>query len=157
MDDLSWLNEREERAWRGLQLMEMRLERELSRQLAADSDLSYPDYLVLIVLSEQFEGRMRFYEIGEMLSWEKSRLSHHLSRMEKRDLITKEPCDEDRRGAFAVITKQGRAAIEAAAPGHLSAVRRLFVDHLDDDQLDALVNITETILASFADEPADPE
>ena len=149
MDEVGWLSEREERAWRGLQLMQMRLERELARQLAADSGLSYPDYLVLVALTDRPDGRMRLFELGELLSWEKSRLSHHVNRMTKRDLVTKEPCDDDRRGAFVVITTQGRAEIGAAAPGHLAAVRRLFIDHLDAGQLDQIADIAEAVLASL--------
>ncbi|MEM9653657.1 MAG: MarR family transcriptional regulator, partial [Actinomycetota bacterium] len=71
MDQVQWLTEREERAWRGLQLMQMRLERELSRQLAADTSLSYPDYVVLIVLTDQPDDRLRLFELGEILQWEK--------------------------------------------------------------------------------------
>ena len=63
-----WLNEREERAWRALQFMQMRLEGELARQLAADSGLSYPDYVVLVALTDQPDGRMRLFELGRA-SW----------------------------------------------------------------------------------------
>lgn len=156
MVEVEWLSEREERAWRGLQLMQMRLERELARQLAADSGLSYPDYLVLVALTDLPDGRMRLFELGSFLGWEKSRLSHHVSRMEKRGLVEKEPCDDDRRGAFVVITTQGRAEIEAAAPGHLAAVRRLFIDHLDTRQLDQIADIAETVLASLDLDECDP-
>ena len=64
MDDVRWLNEREERAWRSLQFMQMRLEGELARQLAADSGLSYPDYLVLVALTDRPDGRMRPVRAG---------------------------------------------------------------------------------------------
>ena len=156
MDDVDWLSEREARAWRGLQLMQMRLDRELARELAADSGLSYPDYLVLVALTDRPDGRMRLFELGSFLGWEKSRLSHHVNRMTKRDLVTKEPCDDDRRGAFVVITTQGRAEIEAAAPGHVASVRRLFIDHLDTRQLDQVAVCTETVLASLDRDECDP-
>ena len=156
MDDVDWLSEREALAWRGLQLMQMRLDRELARELAADSGLSYPDYLVLVALTDRPDGRMRLFELGSFLGWEKSRLSHHVNRMTKRDLVTKEPCDDDRRGAFVVITTQGRAEIEAAAPGHVASVRRLFIDHLDTRQLDQVADITETVLASLDLDECDP-
>ena len=64
VDDVRWLNEREERAWRALQFMQMRLEGELARQLAADSGLSYPDYLVLVALTDRPDGRMRAVRAG---------------------------------------------------------------------------------------------
>lgn len=145
MDEVQWLTEREERAWRGLQLMQMGLERDLARQLAAESGLSYPDYVVLVALTDRPDGRMRLFELGEVLGWEKSRLSHHVARMAKRELVVKESCDDDRRGAYVVITPKGRADIEAAAPGHLATVRRLFIDRLSPRQIDAMAEIAETI------------
>ena len=149
MADVRWLNEREERAWRALQFMQMRLEAELARQLSADSGLSYPDYLVLVALTDRPEGRMRLYELAEILGWEKSRLSHHIARMTDRSLVKKERCDADRRGAFVVVTRKGRREIEAAAPGHVAAVRRLFVDQLTTSQLDTIGDAAEAVLAAF--------
>jgi DNA-binding MarR family transcriptional regulator len=130
-------------------MMQMRLTGALARQLAADSQLSYQDYLVLIGLTEQEDGRLRLFELGRNLGWEKSRLSHHIARMAQRGLVTKEACDADRRGFHVVVTPAGRRAIEAAAPGHVDAVRRLFVDRLSPKQLDALASAAETILAAI--------
>ena len=146
MTDVAWLDEREARAWRGLQALQLRLTARLSRELAAGSELSYPDYTVLVVLTDQPEGRLRAFELGRELGWEKSRVSHHVSRMAARGLVTRERCPSDQRGAFVVVTERGRHAIEAAAPGHVAAVRRHFVDQLTPAQLDTLGDITETVL-----------
>lgn len=153
MATVRWLNAREERAWRALQFMQMRVEGELARQLAADSGLSYPDYLVLVALTDRDDGRMRLFELARTLGWEKSRASHHVGRMAKRGLVTKEKCDSDRRGAYVVVTKRGRTEIEAAAPGHLAAVRRLFVDRLDPSQLDAIAEAAEIVLVALDERP----
>jgi DNA-binding MarR family transcriptional regulator len=152
VNDVKWLNKREERAWRSLQFMQMRLEGELARQLTAESGLSYPDYLVLVALTDRPDGRMRLFELADVLGWEKSRLSHHVARMTDRELVTKEKCDSDRRGAFVVVTRRGRREIAAAAPGHVTAVRRLFVDRLTPAQLDAIGEAADIVLAAF-DEP----
>ncbi len=151
MANVRWLSEREERAWRTLQLMQLRLEGELARQLASDSGLSYPDYLVLAALTAH-EDRMRVFGLATVLGWEKSRLSHHLGRMVDRDLVAKEPCPDDRRGAFIVVTPHGRREIEAAAPGHVEAVRRLFVDLLEPAQLDVIGDVAETVLEALTPE-----
>lgn len=156
MSKVRWLTEREERAWRALQFMQMRLEGELARQLAADSGLSYPDYLVLVTLTDRPDGRMRLFELGGVLGWEKSRASHHVGRMVDRGLVTKQKCDSDRRGFYVVLTARGRREIGAAAPGHVAAVRRLFVDRLSPEQLDALGDAAESVLAAF-DEPTDDQ
>src|SRR4051812_26039055 len=105
MTEVRWLTEREERTWRALQLMQLRVEGELARQLAADSGLSYPDYLVLVALTDRDDGRMRLFELAGTLGWEKSRASHHVARMALRGLVKKERCDADGRGAYVVVTK----------------------------------------------------
>lgn len=156
MESVRWLDEREARAWRALQFMQLRLEGELARQLGADSGLSYPDYLVLVALTDRPEGRMRLFELAGGLGWEKSRVSHQVSRMAARGLVTKEKCDSDRRGAFVVVTSRGRREIDAAAPGHVAAVRRLFVDRLTPDQLDAMRDVAETVLAALDAQDFEP-
>ncbi len=154
MDDTRWLTPREQRAWRGLQLMQLRLEGALARQLSAGSGLSYPDYLVLVALTDAPDGRLRLFELGAILGWEKSRLSHHVSRMADRGLVAKERCGSDRRGAEVVVTATGRREIAAAAPGHVETVRRLFIDRLTPEQLDAIADVSDSILAGF-DEATD--
>jgi DNA-binding MarR family transcriptional regulator len=146
MDEVRWLNEREQRAWRSLQSMLMRLDGELARQLAADSGLSYPDFTVLVELTDRTDGRMRMFELAHALGWEKSRLSHHVGRMSTRGLVTKETCVSDRRGADVVITEHGRREIAAAAPGHVEAVRRLFVDRISPSQLDTIGKVADNVL-----------
>jgi DNA-binding MarR family transcriptional regulator len=150
MDDQPrWLDEREARAWRGYTRMRVQLDARLARELARHSGLSDPDYSVLVNLSEAPQGRLRAFELGRALQWEKSRLSHHLKRMGKRGLVAREDCESDARGSFVVITPEGRAAIEAAAPAHVEDVRRHLIDVLDDHQLDALAGIAETVLANL--------
>jgi DNA-binding MarR family transcriptional regulator len=155
MERVQWLDTEEEGAWRALQLMQMRLEGELARQLAAESGLSYPDYLVLVALSDRPDGRMRLYALAHLLGWEKSRASHQVARMADRGLVTKKRCESDRRGAYVVLTNRGRRAIEAAAPGHVATVRRLFVDSLTPRQLAAVRTAAEAVLAGLdAEAPA---
>lgn len=156
MSDVRWLDEREARAWRGFQSMQFRLNAVLSRELAADSDLSYSDYQVLVALTDQADGRLRAFELGAELGWEKSRVSHHVSRMTDRGFVRREKCPSDMRGAFVVVTDSGRAAIERAAPGHVAAVRRWFVDLLTPEQLDALGEIATLALAELDTSPSAP-
>jgi DNA-binding MarR family transcriptional regulator len=152
VSEVRWLDEREARAWRALQSMQMRLEAALGRQLADDSELSLSDYAVLVSLTDRPDGRLRLFELGQQIGWEKSRLSHHVARMAGRGLVKKEVCASDRRGAFVVVTNSGRKAIETAAPGHVAEVRRLVVDRLSADQLDAIANAAETVLAALETE-----
>jgi len=149
MEQTKWLNQREARAWRALQLMQLQLDGRLGRQLSRESGLSYADYVVLVGLSEAPEGRLRQFELAGVLGWDQSRLSHQLSRMGKRGLVEKQKCDSDGRGAFVAITEAGQREIEAAAPGHVAAVRALFVDHLTREQLDVIAEASEAVLAAI--------
>lgn len=145
-----WLSEEEQAAWRGLQLMQFQLNALLHRQLMADSGISLSDYVVLVALTDQPDGRLRAFELGRILGWEKSRVSHHVARMAERGLVAKERCESDRRGAVVAITDRGREVIEAAAPGHVAAVRRYFVDHLTPEQVRVLAELTAAVNANLA-------
>ena len=153
----AWLDEDELRAWRNLQVMQNQLSAVLGRELLERSSLSYVDYLVLAALTDRPDGRMRAFELGRELGWEKSRLSHHISRMAERGLVEKQKCTEDRRGAHVAITNAGRKAIQAAAPDHVASVRRRFVDRLTKQQIRVLGDISGTVLAGLAEECATGE
>jgi DNA-binding MarR family transcriptional regulator len=151
--EVQWLEDRQLGAWRGLLQMHGFLSTELARRLSAESSLSYPEYEVLVYLTDHGGGRLRVYELAELLGWEKSRVSHQVTRMAERGLVTKIPCVDDRRGSFVEVTREGRAEIEAAAPGHVEAVRDLFVNRLTDQQMDQLIQVTHDVLRPRA-EPA---
>lgn len=151
----SWLTPAQERAWRALQFMQMRLDAELARRLAADSQLSYSDYIVLVALTDRTDGRLRLFELVNVLGWEKSRVSHQVSRMVERGLVAKKKCDTDRRGAYIVVTALGKREIAAAAPGHVEAVRTLFVDKLTPAQLATIGDAAEAVLTGIGDDPGD--
>ena len=140
-----WLTADEQAAWRGLLDMTARLQARLGRDLQEQSGLSLPDYDVLVRLSESTGGRLRAYELAAGLSWEQSRLSHHLARMARRGLVNREECEEDRRGAWVTLSAAGRRAIEEAAPAHVALVRYLVFDALTADQVAALRSVTTAV------------
>jgi DNA-binding MarR family transcriptional regulator len=144
-----WLTSEEQRAWRGFLGLHKELSARLNRQLQVDSKLSIADYEVLVRLSEAPEGRMRPFELAMDLQWEQSRLSHHIARMGRRGLVSREECTADGRGAYMVLTPCGRKAIEAAAPGHVALVRALFFDALTPEQVAAIEEITSQARAKL--------
>lgn len=153
MTEPRWLDADEQRAWRRYLRMQAELTARLARQLQTDSDLSMADFEVLVNLTDVPEGRLRVTELANSLQWEKSRLSHHFARMEKRGLVVREHCPSDARGAYVVLTPEGRAAIEAAAPGHVEAVRRLMFDGLTTDQVATLTAIADEVLGRIERDP----
>ncbi len=141
-----WLDDDERRAWRDFSLMQFQLFALLGRELAGDG-LSYPDYLVLAHLSDCPDNQARLVELGHDLGWEKSRVSHHITRMEQRRLVARVKCPTDRRGWFVTITDSGRAAIAEAAPTHVAVVRKHFIDLLTKQQLATLGAVARNVLA----------
>ena len=134
------------RAWLGYRRLRLLLDLQISRDLAEDSGLSDADYDVLSNLSEAEGHRLRLRDLAAHMRWSTSRLSHHLTRMQRRGLIERRECDEDGRGALIVLTDAGRRAIEAAAPGHVEAVRSLFFDGLTGDQVQMLEELATQVL-----------
>ncbi|MEU7917711.1 MarR family winged helix-turn-helix transcriptional regulator [Micromonospora zamorensis] len=151
MDAPRWLDAREDRVWRGYRRMRRLLDLEQARELTQDGGLSEPDYDVLSDLSETPQGRLRLSELADRMLWSRSRLSHHLTRMQQRGLVTREECPDDARGAIVVLTPTGRHAIETAAPGHVTAVRRHFIDLLTPAGVEALGAFTHRVVDHLAE------
>lgn len=150
-----WLDERESRAWRGFHRMRAQLGEHLARQLACQTGLTEADFAVLVIVSEAPRRRIRARDLGLALGWERSRLSHQIARMEARGTVRRAPCHCDARGFDVVLTDTGLAAITAAAPVHLTAVRHCFADLLSREQLDVLGDIAEVITRHLATEHGD--
>src|SRR5258708_3735074 len=141
-----WLTAAEQDAWRSFVRLHDQLIGRLSRHLQTEASLSAADYAVLATLTDVPDGRLRFLDLTSAVEWEKSRMSHHIARMIKRGLVVREECAEDGRGAFVVITQAGRDAIAAAAPRHVEAVRRLFVDPLTPEELSTFTQLSKRLL-----------
>ncbi|MGI9018784.1 MAG: MarR family winged helix-turn-helix transcriptional regulator [Euzebya sp.] len=145
-DEPQWLAAPEQQAWRGYRRMITLLEARIARDLTQQSGLSMPDYEVLSNLSEAEDHRQRLSGLAGRMLWSQSRMSHHISRMEKRGLVAREQVPDDGRGAWLVLTECGMQALVEAAPGHVASVRRHLIDLLDDRQIKTLAQITFTVV-----------
>lgn len=123
------------RVWRDFIETAEALRSRLTSRLQSESALSPGDYAVLLALREADGHRLRSSELAAVIDWERSRLSHHLARMERRALIHRENCATDSRGAEVVLTAEGAEAFRRASIPHLQAVRELFIDALTPEQL----------------------
>jgi DNA-binding MarR family transcriptional regulator len=137
-DEDTWLSEDQQHAWRHWIAISTALPAALNRQLQEGSGLSLTDYDVLVALTEVPGGRLRVGDLASALGWERSRVSHHVRRMERRALVGREDCVDDGRGAWVVVTGSGREAIRGAAPAHARLVRDLVFDDLDPAELAVL-------------------
>lgn len=140
-----WLTEDEQRTWRALLDMNRLIQEATDRQLQEDSGIPATYYGILVQLSEAPDRRMRMSALAEALEGSQSRLSHAVSRLEDRGWVERKRCDFDGRGWYAVLTDAGMQALQAAAPGHVTHVRRILFDVLTPEQQDCLRGIAEQV------------
>jgi DNA-binding MarR family transcriptional regulator len=141
-----WLNEREQEIWRAFITATEGLTDHFDRQLQRDSSMPYTYYEILVALSEAPGRTLRMSELAGARGSSRSRLSHAVARLEEVGWVRRSTCPTDKRGSFAVLTDAGFAALEAAAPGHVTAVREKIFDALSPDQVTALGEISSAIL-----------
>ena len=133
-----WLDELEMSAWRALLRAHAGLMARLDRELEAEHGMSLGEYEVLSFISEAATERMRMSELAQEVLISPSALTRRLDRLTSRGWVARERCPQDARGAFAVLTPEGRRRLETAAPTHARGVRRHLVDRLSRSQLTGL-------------------
>jgi DNA-binding MarR family transcriptional regulator len=131
--------------WRTLIDTTAELRRILGAQLLQESNLSPGDYQVLLALSEADGRRLRSSELAASIDWERSRLSHHLGRMDRRGLIRRDDCATDSRGAEVSLTDDGARMFRAATAPHMKAIKKNFADALTLEQFEALADILQAL------------
>lgn len=141
---------RELEVWRAFYTMRRHLEAKLERRLQADAGISSADYEILIALHQEPTKRLRAGRIGDIIGWEKSRVSHQISRMEQRDLLTREECGDDARGVWIVLSEEGSRAVRAALVDRTAAVREYFFDVTTPEEQDLIVGLSGKVLDAIA-------
>jgi DNA-binding MarR family transcriptional regulator len=141
-----WLDAEEQRAWRAYMNSWMLLADRLDRDLTRQTGISHAYYEILVQLSETERRALRMSELAERCLSSRSRLSHAVSRLEERGWVRRQVCPEDGRGQLAVLTDEGFAALEEAAPVHVASVRAHLFDQLGPAQVAAMRDIGDTLL-----------
>src|SRR6476620_2383317 len=141
-----WLNPEEQKVWRAWLYSSSLLHDLLDRELTHETGISHAYYEILVALSEAPGRMMRMSELAERCLSSRSRLSHAVSRLEERGWVRRQVCAEDGRGQLAVLTDEGFAALEAAAPVHVESVRTHLFDQLSPAQVAAMRDLGETLL-----------
>ena len=130
--------------WRSLIDTTAELRRILGAELQ-ESKLSPGDYQVLLALSEAESRRLRSSDLASTIDWERSRLSHHLGRMERRRLIRRDDCATDSRGAEVSLTAEGAHAFRRATAPHMRSIKKHFADALEPEQFEELAGILQSL------------
>jgi DNA-binding MarR family transcriptional regulator len=141
----SLMSDEQIRAWYAYMKVQLRLRYEMNRQLQADSGLSLPDYDVLVALTSEPTATMRIAALATRLGWERSRTSHHVRRMQQRVLLETSTAADDRRATEVRLSPEGWKALHAATPSHVELVKSIFLDALDDSDLEALAGLMERV------------
>lgn len=141
-----WLDAGEQKAWRAWLFSAQLLQDRLDRELTHGTGISHAYYEILVALSEAPERMMRMSELADRCLSSRSRLSHAVSRLEERGWVRRQVCAEDGRGQLAVLTDEGFAALEAAAPVHVTSVRTHLFDQLTPQQVENMRDLGETLL-----------
>ncbi|HEY0497430.1 MAG TPA: MarR family winged helix-turn-helix transcriptional regulator [Kutzneria sp.] len=127
-----WLNEQQLATWTAFNQVLARLPAALEPQLQQDGQLSYLEYHVLARLSDQPSRTCRMSALADLANAELSRLSHLVRRLERRELVRREPDPADRRSTNVILTDTGRRLLTEIAPAHVDRVRHLVIDSVDD-------------------------
>ena len=138
MSAVSDVSDEDWEVWRAYNAGARQLALALDRRLQADAGISHPEYTVLLALFESAHRRLRAGQLADLLAWEKSRVSHQITRMEARGLVTRGACDEDARGTWIGLTVEGRRLLLRAMKDHSTAIRELFLDQVSGDEKTAI-------------------
>ena len=137
------LSPQELRVWHAFKLMGEDVMERVGRDIAQATGLSGPDFGVLSRLAGHGNGEMRQQTLAESMGWDKSRLSHHLTRMQTKQLIVRH--EADKRVVLVAITKQGRSKLDAARPVHAESVRRNLLSRLSAQQIETIVRVSNIL------------
>lgn len=112
-------------------------------EITADTGLSDPDFGVLTRVVEEGDGVLRQNQLAQSMGYHRSRLSHHLARMEERGLVTRH---QSGGGVEVAVTDRGRELVAQARPVHATAVRQHLLGPLSADEQRALETMLEKLL-----------
>jgi DNA-binding MarR family transcriptional regulator len=141
-----WLDEEQQRTWRGWLAVCELVPRALDTQLQRDAGLSHAAYVVLAMLSEAPGRSRRMSDLARRANQSQSRLSHTVARLEDRGWVRRERSTHDGRGNVAVLTDAGWDVVRSVAPGHVDAVRQAMFAPLTPDQIRVLGDAMQAIL-----------
>ena len=138
VEDVKWLTAEQVEDWRALVALSMALPSALDAQLKRDSGLTSFEYHVLAALSESPGRSLPMSVLATLASGSMSRVSHVVARLEDAGWVERRPSTQTGCRTDAHLTDAGWLKIQQSAPGHVAEGRRLVVDALTPEELQAL-------------------
>lgn len=136
-----WLSQADQGAWRSFLTGNQLLNAQLDKELREKHGIGLAEYEILVRLSERENRTMRMALLATDTTMSRSRLTHSVSRMEKRGLLARLAIPEDGRGVNCRMTSAGWELLVAAAPDHVEGVRAHLVDLLSPEEMATLGRI----------------
>jgi len=128
----------------------------LDQELQQRSHLNLTDYEILSVLSESPDRRLRMSDLARQVLVSRSRLTYRVDRLAEVNFVTREECEDDRRGLWAILTEDGAAALAGAKAGHDRDIRNWFFDLMNEEELSTLTNVMSRIEAKLSNNRSRP-
>ena len=151
-----WLSADEQQVWRAFLGANKLVFEQLDRELQRDCGIPHTYYEILVRLSEAPDRRLRMSALADRSQSSRSRLSHAVARLEENGWVKRESCADDKRGQLAVLTDEGFAALERAAPSHVESVRKHVFDPLTEEQQRLLGEVSAKLLDALLADPDGP-
>lgn len=145
IDTPRWLTAEQQQVWRAYLGATVRVTQHLENALR-QFDLDLGEYEIMVRLSETPEHSMRMSELADQVGQSRSRLTHTITRMEAKGLISRGSCPGDRRGVLAALTDEGYSLLVKVAPYHVESVREILVDPVDPEDFAALGRVMRSVL-----------
>lgn len=143
-------------AWRGLLRLRETVTRALDKRLRAEHGLSLDDYGILITLVDRPGLQLRMSHLGELRMLSPSGMTRAVMRLEQRGFIRREQDPSDGRAFFATLTPAGTKALRRAQRAHHATVRELYLDRLDERELEQLAWLFEKAVPGVVSSPEWP-
>lgn len=150
-----WLTDRQQHVWRSFLMMTRMVDEQIERDMQRSGDMPFAYYLILAMLSEAPDRRLRMNKLSEVVGFSQSRLSHAVTRLEDLGWVRREQSSADKRGQYASLTPAGLTTLQRVAPSHAETVRSTVFDPLSPQQLDALEDVVRTLIGSVRPEERD--
>lgn len=150
--EVQWLSELEQDAWQAIRLLGQPVYSALNSDLFNKMKLTMADYQVMVTLARSETRSLHMQDLLEYTEWSKSRLSHQVRRMEERGLVARSACLDDKRSIVIELSDYGYSKLVEAAPQHVSAVRRLIIDRISEEEMRSLISIAQSVRMGIAEE-----
>jgi DNA-binding MarR family transcriptional regulator len=139
-------------AWVGLLRAHAVATRRLNAQLVGEHGLTINDYEALLRLARADDGALRRVDLARELLLTPSGVTRLLDGLERAGYVEKASCSTDARVTYAVITPAGREKLDQAGCGHVAAIRELFEQRYDANELGALAELLARVSGDAGDE-----